>query len=84
MEERNYRFLRLKEMRQLLGLSRSRIEAMVREGILPKPYRLGKRAVGWRSDEVEKAMANFSRIDSAYAESGRKSVEKEIIIRRTK
>ena len=64
-----FRFMRPKEMRQRLGLSRSRIEAMVREGRLPLPYQLGKRAIGWRSDEVEAAIANFARIEDAYEKS---------------
>jgi hypothetical protein len=67
----------------MLGISRAKREAMVRDGLLPKPYKLGRRAVGFRSDEIEVAMANFARIEDAYERSGRRSVG-EVIMRRTK
>ena len=64
-----FRFIRPKELEKILGISRSRRQQMVREGSLPKPVRLGKRAIGWRSDEIEEAMANFARIHDAYEKS---------------
>jgi len=65
----SFRFIRGKALDELFGISRAKRESMVRDGTLPKPYRLGKRCVAWRSDEIEEALANFARIEDAYADS---------------
>ena len=44
--------LRRPQVEALIGLSRSVIYTMVSEGRFPRPVRLGKRAVGWRSGDV--------------------------------
>lgn len=41
------RIIRLPEVKNLTGLSRSTLYAMIADGMFPKPVRLGKRAVGW-------------------------------------
>ncbi|MGF1768624.1 AlpA family phage regulatory protein [Enterovibrio makurazakiensis] len=46
------RILRVKEISELLGLSKSTIWRMRREGLFPAPLRLGPRAVGWRESDV--------------------------------
>ncbi|SDZ58480.1 transcriptional regulator, AlpA family [Jannaschia faecimaris] len=46
--------LRLPDVRRLTGLSTSTIYAMMAEGRFPRPVRLGKRAVGWPSDTMNK------------------------------
>jgi len=45
---------RRKDLEERLKLSRSSIYAMMAEGEFPKPIRLGRRAVGWLSDDIEK------------------------------
>ena len=45
--------LRRRQLEEQLGLSRSAIYQMVADGLFPKPIKLGRRAVGWRADEVE-------------------------------
>ncbi|MDZ4200768.1 MAG: AlpA family phage regulatory protein [Gallionella sp.] len=45
--------LRLPQLIEKVGLSRSSIYAMAKTGEFPPPIRLGRRAVGWRTDEVE-------------------------------
>jgi Predicted transcriptional regulator len=80
MVEPKYYYLRAKAVEKMLCISRATRERMVREGTLPKPYKLGKRCVAWRSNELEKAMANFPRIDDAYLQNGRRSSDKEIIL----
>ncbi len=45
--------LRRKEVEKRLGLSRSSIYIMMAEGRFPKPIKLGRRAVGWRSDDLQ-------------------------------
>jgi prophage regulatory protein len=45
--------LRLNDVRQRVGLSRSTIYERVREGDFPAPVQLGPRAVAWPSDEID-------------------------------
>ncbi len=47
------RFLRLPEVLERTGLSRSTIYIRVAEGCFPRPVPLGGRAVGWIEAEVE-------------------------------
>ncbi len=44
--------LRLPEVRDATGLSRSTIYAAVRNKRFPRPVKLGVRAVGWRASEI--------------------------------
>lgn len=46
------RILRLPDIKQLTGLSRSTIYNYVAAGEFPKPVRLGPRAVGWLEAEI--------------------------------
>jgi prophage regulatory protein len=46
------RFLRLTEVKHLVGLGRSAIYAKVKAGDFPVPVNLGARAVAWLSDEI--------------------------------
>jgi prophage regulatory protein len=46
------RVLRKAELPQFVGLRRSVIDEMVREGKFPRPVKLGARAVAWLADEV--------------------------------
>lgn len=45
--------LRIPAVKSESGLSRSTIYLRIAEGLWTKPVRLGARAVGWPSDEVE-------------------------------
>jgi prophage regulatory protein len=45
--------LRLPEVLQTTGLSRSTVYLRVSEGTFPKPISLGGRAVGWLEHEVQ-------------------------------
>lgn len=49
----NQQFLRLPQVRDMVGLSRSEIYRRVSIGDFPKPVPLGARAVGWVSGEVQ-------------------------------
>ena len=49
----NQRIMRLPEVEVVTGYKRSSIYNFMEEGSFPKSYRLGKRAVGWDSVEVE-------------------------------
>jgi prophage regulatory protein len=46
------RLIRLKEIKQLTGLSGSTIYKYVSEDRFPKAVRLGERSVAWRGDEI--------------------------------
>lgn len=47
------KILRRTQIEQMLGISRSSIYQMMADGEFPRPLKLGRRAVGWRSDDIE-------------------------------
>lgn len=46
------RILRLPEVKQTVGLSRSNIYGKLAEGTFPQPVKLGPRAVGWYESDI--------------------------------
>ena len=48
------RILRLPEVIEKTGISRSSIYEQMQLGLFPKQLRLGKRMVGWSEAEIEK------------------------------
>ena len=63
--ETTFHYIRKRELLALIGgISRSMLEQMVSLGLIPAPFRLGARAVAWRSDEIEKARSAFSRAEA--------------------
>ena len=64
------RFLRLPEVMERTGLSRSTIYVRLAAGCFPRPVALGSRAVGWIEVEVEEWVAERiaeSRLDDDRA-----------------
>ena len=58
-----FRFIRFPELQKMLGgVSRAKIERDVANGLLPRPYKLGKRMVGFESSELEESLASFQRV----------------------
>jgi prophage regulatory protein len=50
----NHKILRLPNVKERVGLSRSSIYAHIAEGNFPQPIKLGgQRAVGWLENEIE-------------------------------
>ena len=47
------RVLRLKDVKEATGLSRSSIYALQQQGIFPQSIRVGPKATGWYEDEVQ-------------------------------
>ncbi|MTD34068.1 helix-turn-helix transcriptional regulator [Paludibacterium denitrificans] len=47
------RFIRLKELMGITGLSKSNIYTQMRTGAFPSSRKLGPRAIGWLSTEIE-------------------------------
>jgi prophage regulatory protein len=64
--------LRLPDVRQRTGKSRSTIYAECAAGLFPRPVRLGQRAVGWPACEVDELLA--ARIAGASDEDIRRLV----------
>ena len=54
--------LRRRQLEEQLGLSRSAIYQMVADGLFPKPIKLGRRAVGWRADDVENWLSKMQEV----------------------
>ena len=52
------RILRRHEVESQIGLSRSSIYQMMSDGEFPLPIKLGKRAVGWREQEINKWLSD--------------------------
>ena len=46
--------LRRKQLETHIGLSRSSIYKMMADGRFPRPIKLGRRSVGWRTAEIER------------------------------
>lgn len=64
----NRRFLRLSEVKHLVGLGRSAIYQRVKAGEFPAPISLGARAVAWTSDSISTWMD--ARIEACRKPSG--------------
>ncbi|CDN91993.1 MULTISPECIES: helix-turn-helix transcriptional regulator [Rhizobium/Agrobacterium group] len=54
--ENNDRFIKIDEVESMIGLSQSRVYAMVKGGDFPKPVKLGK-ASRWSLSAIRKWMA---------------------------
>ena len=52
MENNKEEFLRLKQVKSLIGLCRSIIYNKINEGTFPRPVRLGPQSVAWLQSEV--------------------------------
>ena len=55
-EKEEDRFLRIREVLRLTGLSRATLYVMVNENQFPVPVRLRARAVAWRASQVREWM----------------------------
>lgn len=47
------RLLRLPQVLERVGYKRSRFLDLVRQGVFPKPVRLGARAVAWPESQID-------------------------------
>lgn len=57
------RFLRLKEVIHITGLSTATIYRRIKEGTFPKQIRIGPNSVAWRQSEIEQWMLDLVRSD---------------------
>ena len=51
------RILRRSEVEKLVGFKRAHLYALMKAGQFPKPARIGVRAVGWNSHDIEQWIA---------------------------
>ena len=61
----NFQILRRNELEKATGLGRSTIYAKVAAGEFPSPMKLGRRAVGWRSVDIEKWLEDMQEDQNA-------------------
>ena len=52
------KILRRPEVLSLVGVSQATIYRMISSGEFPRPVRIGVRATGWRTDEIEEWLAS--------------------------
>jgi prophage regulatory protein len=55
-EEMNV-LLRMKDLKIVLGCCRATVYGQIKQGLLPKPIKLGERMVVWSRDEINKIIA---------------------------
>lgn len=67
--------LRMREVIQRIGLSRSSIYKLMENNDFPKPMKLGSQAIGWRDTEIEAWISNrpISPIGSPVSKSKKSS-----------
>ncbi len=53
--------IRLSEVYNIVGLSRSTIYLRLSQGLFPQPVRIGSRTVRWRMEDIEAWKAGFER-----------------------
>gem|GEM_PF-1434755 len=63
--------LRLPLVLALTGYSRSGWWAGAADGTLPKPVKIGARAVGWRVGDIRQVLASFPTADGADANAAK-------------
>ena len=51
---------RIKTVHDITGLPKSTVYAKMLNGEFPRPIKLGRRAVGWKSDELQAWISNQS------------------------
>ena len=65
----NDRLLRREEVQERVGLTRTTIYRLMREGAFPVPIRIGPRAVRWPASELEQWLASRPRATGEGAAS---------------
>lgn len=64
--EENERIIRIEEVMNRTGLSRSTIYAYIEKGKFPKRIKIGLRAVGWYESEISKWVASHKEKSEVY------------------
>lgn len=62
------KLMRVQDVIEATGMSRSSIYAAMTAGDFPRPVRIGRRAVAWRHDDIETWIDALPRAEPAEAE----------------
>ena len=54
------RLIRASEVCELAALSHATIYRLIKQGLFPKPIKIGQSAVRWRADEIEAHIERLS------------------------
>lgn len=73
-QEEPVEFIRLPEVKKLVGLGTTKIYTMASEGLFPKQVPLGGRAVAWIKSEV--LQWNIDRVNAARGQPSDSSLSK--------
>ncbi|KIF81277.1 helix-turn-helix transcriptional regulator [Noviherbaspirillum autotrophicum] len=65
------RILRLQQVKEHTGLSRSTIYALIKAGLFPAPILLGARAVGWLESDVSEFIEGRVKASRKSVHAGR-------------
>jgi prophage regulatory protein len=58
-EDGTDRLIRLSEVKQRVGLGKTKIYGMIAEGRFPKPYKISSAAARWSAREIDAWIANI-------------------------
>ena len=70
------RLLKIAEVQELTGLSRSTIYKKIAEGVLPAPIRLSRRCSRWRDSELQEAIEALPHSAEPCHKAGAKSAHR--------
>ncbi|WP_123102639.1 helix-turn-helix transcriptional regulator [Acidithiobacillus sulfuriphilus] len=56
-QQQESKILRLPKVKETVGLGKSAIYAMIKEGKFPKPIKIGVRASGWLDTDIRRWLA---------------------------
>lgn len=65
--QEQYMMLRLPQLKEILGISRSSIYLQVGQGLLTQPISMGSRAIAWPKFEIMQILAARIRGDDDFA-----------------
>jgi prophage regulatory protein len=69
LKESNYNLLRLPTVKAKTTLSEPTIYRLMKQGVFPKPIKIGNRAVAWIATEVEAFIGSRARSDAGNTEA---------------
>lgn len=63
--EAQERLLRLSDVETTVGLRKSKLYSLLKEGQFPQPIQLSKRSVRWRSSDIQNWIASLTSKEAA-------------------
>ena len=52
-EKNDFQVIRMHQLKAITGLSKTTLYDLIKKGEIPKPIKLGARAVGWLQSDIE-------------------------------